>query len=210
MKSPPRAKANDAEDDEPADSLALGAFIWCSTPDSAVAADLTRALREGESAGEYCAALPWEAPRTGSETTWRKARWTLSRLRVATYDGGPKGLQHFDELAAKAAQSAEFDPETARLLREMSSGKAANKSVDAATESLSDRLGRSGSDSCERLVIGNVHESAAASSGHVVRFAVRMAAASDFGAMAGYLCKVGCRLHVLPASVEDRRLRWCI
>ena len=73
------------------------------------------------------------------------------------------------------------------------------------------RLGRSPNASCDRLFIENVHgpvEPAKAPE-HVVRFGVKMAAASDFGALGQYLCTAGCRLQVLPAGAEDRRLRFC-
>jgi Zn-dependent protease len=208
--SPTPRKTDVAQADESYDPFKVGAFIWCSFSDAASAADLTQRLREAAAGGEYCMALPWEGPLTGSEEIRRKARWTLSRLGGAAPYGGPNGLQDFDELAAEARRSPEFDPDTARLLREMNSGKGAEP-IRAAAKSLEQRLGPSPNRSCERLVIENVRESVAAKDGpgHVVQFAARMAAASDFAAVAGYLCKVGCRLQVLPANAEDHRLRFC-
>ena len=203
---PREAHGTDASDDP----FTRGAFIWCSIPDAASATDLTQRLREAAVGGDYCAALPWEIPLAGSAEIWRKARWTLWKMDDANDYGGPKGLQYFDELAAEARRSPEFDAETARLLRAMNGGEGP-ESARAAAKSLEQRLGRSPNQSCEHLVIENVREPMPAGdgSGQVVRFAARMATGSDFAALAGYLCKAGCRLSVLPAGAEDRRLHFC-
>ena len=200
---PAPTEAADPDDETPKHPLALGAFIWCSMPDAARAAALARRLHEADVGRGYCAALPWETPVTGSDESRRKARWTVWKLEAATYYDGDKGLKYFDELAEEARRSPEFDPETARLLREMNRGGA------SPAKALEERIGRSPNQSCDRLAIANVREPLADGAGQVVGFAARMAASSDFDALAAYLCTLGCRVSVLPSRVEDRRLRFC-
>jgi Zn-dependent protease len=206
---PLSVKANATAEGAPERRFGLGAFIWCSLPDAAIATELTQWLREAEAARDYCAALPWEVPRAGSAAIWRKARWTLVKMEDATDSGGPDALKDFDDAAAVARRSPEFDPEAARLLRETLSNDA-DEPIRAARASLTERLGRSPA-TCDRLVVENVNspDVAGAGTGQIVRFSARMATAAELDALAGYLCKTGCRLQILPANTDDRRLHFC-
>ena len=86
-KQPGPARRNEnvdrTEDDEDDDSVKLGAFIWCSMANVAAAGELAARLQDVETGSVYCEALPWEHPASGSPDTWRKARWTESKLRDA-------------------------------------------------------------------------------------------------------------------------------
>jgi len=190
-----------AADDRP------GAFIWC-TGAGAAAIELGDRLEEVEAGSEYCEAFTWEPlPPAGAEVR-RKARWTLQQLGYVRYAARHGGLEHFDRRVEKLRASRQFDPETARLLRELAA--AGSDETIPAEKVLAERLGPSPDKSCDRLEI-NLHRRPAnlGDTSGVLMFSVRTSSPAELSLLGAYLCRAGCRLSVLPAAPEDRRLDSC-
>ena len=188
--------------------------------DGARTEELASRLREAAAGVAFCAALPWEEqPGDPREQGRRQARATLARL-TWFLGRSQNRLERLDQLIDMLKDRPGFDRETAALYRKMMD--LSQRPAEEARRALADRLGRSSTESCKRLAITNVEVldpqdktspnqpgPSAQGSASTVRFGAIMASASDFGDLGGYLCAVGCQVHILPWSPTDGRLSLC-
>jgi Zn-dependent protease len=207
----------------------FGAFVWCRAdgdPDGKLA-QLAVELREAAAGALVCAALPWEElppEPSASAGTRAKARATFAGLRHLWYLQGDGALRAFEEELRDL--DAPPDPEVVRLMRALVVAPLDGEARRQAQDALAARLGRSPVESCERISIANVasggpidaeapapvraaHLSGLPSGEHWVRFTVGVATPADLGPVASHLCEAGCRVQVLPAAPDDRRLASC-
>jgi Zn-dependent protease len=221
---PPRSDIRDARG-----RLPLRAFVWCRAdedPDGRLVQIATE-LRQAAAGAPMCTALPWEelppeaAPSTGARA---KARTTFAGLRHFWYLSGDNGIRILDEELRDLP--APPDPEVVGLVRALVAAPPGSAARQRAQDALAVRLGRSPTESCQRVAIANVasgspvdlenteemrsvHPSGLPPGEHWVRFAVGVASPADFAPAAAYLCKAGCRVQVLPTAPDDRRLSFC-
>jgi Zn-dependent protease len=224
---PPRT-----EDSEFPRRFPIGAFVWCRADDDqdGTLASLEHDLRQAVAGAPLCAALPWEElppEPAGSAGIRFGGRGTLTALRYALHLQGSRGLAYLDE-RVKAMQTPP-DAEVVRLLREVVAAPRGSAKAREARNQLAERIGRSPTESCERIAIANVSRSSpiddtpeganeksppvapshAPSGERWVRFSVGLATPADFAPVAAYLCNAGCRVEVLPLEPDDDRVQAC-
>ena len=203
----------------------FGGFVWC-TGETGKVSELTERLREVRSADGFCPALPWEPLPPGTKTTRDNARWTMQVLTAGgAVRKGSRALARLDHLPDGVRRQKGFDPETLRLYRSSVDGTSAD-----AGRLLAERLGRSPTESCQRLQILSAQEEDETSSGadeddgHAddghepsksamgtarTRISVVMTTPAEFAQLASYLCEAGCQIAALPYGSMDPRLRMC-
>jgi Zn-dependent protease len=195
----PAAKPGDDDDDAPA----LAGFVECAAPDAAAARNLRVELRRILAARRYCAAFPWELPGGAPDATQARARATLQDLDDFWYGGDAAVWEH---RIAREKLLPSFDPETARLLRELAITKPeASGHLYAA---LVARLGAVPGGRCD-VTLWNVRGAREDPTDVTVAFAATFNDARELAPLGALLCRAGCRVSVLPAAPEDERIMSC-
>jgi hypothetical protein len=204
------------------------AFVWCAGPEAS--AVVQNELTPLASADGLCPALPWES---AAETEVReKARWTLMVVAPAGYPmTRERGLERVAYVEERLGRQSKFDAETLRLYRAMLDEPAEGD----AHRRLSERIGRSPTESCQRLRVlrtgleverpldqtsddgarddeDDEPDEADGSRPNGVRSArlsVLLASPDDLEPLRRHLCALGCEVSVLPYGSMDPRLRRC-
>jgi Zn-dependent protease len=193
----PAATADDDDDD----STALAGFVECAASDAAAAQNLRLELRRMLVARRYCAAYPWELPGGAPDAAQARARATLQDLEAVRFI---RDDAVWERWVVRESSSPWFDPETARLLRELTSTRPeASRPV---RQAITARLGPAPGGKCDTVTLWNVRGNPTDAT---VTFAVTFDEATQLAPLGAFLCRAGCRVSVLPAAPEDERLFSC-
>jgi Zn-dependent protease len=197
----------------PLSSFTAAAFVWCEPGDATATRALGEHLGEAQQAADYCAALPWEPTADATEERRReRARSSLRKLSEAA--GGAPPDEAAAAVAALLAHDPTVDSELARLylVTERPGPDASADAIEAAHEAIGERLGRPAAKRCERARISDlvVDPFGDDKDGRPqLHFGLRLGTSTDFAPLGRFLCAAGCRLQLLPADPNDRRLDVC-
>jgi Zn-dependent protease len=183
-------------------SGAVGAFVWCGPPGTEeLDDDVVDRVGELEIASRYCAALPWTDAKGWGDEAVTRARRTLWRLddsfRVA------RSANEEKQAVEQAAREPDFDPEIARLIRERAHAYGDRDRYLAIHADIARRVGKVAGQ-CDDTGVTNVEPTEDGA-----RFGLVLKDRAALPRLSSYLCKLGCRVSVLPAAPDDRRLRVC-
>jgi hypothetical protein len=181
---------------------AVGAFVWCGPQDQKeLDDDVMDRIGELQVASHYCAPLPWTDEKAWGDQKITRARRTLWELDDL-YSAAWRRTKTTDEAIAQAEQMPNLDSEVVRLLRE---GRGADHDRWMAIRGEIARRVGSTTLQCEAPRVSNVEST----DDDGVRFSLVLKDPAELPRLTGYLCQLGCRVSVLPASADDRRLRIC-
>jgi Zn-dependent protease len=186
----------------PDSSGSVGAFVWCDPPGGEELDDeVVDRIGELEVASHYCGALPWtDAKSWGDEKSARARRtvWRLAKLYDVAHAPGTEGLE---KAIARAERDPDLDREIMPLLRERpNAGDDRRLAIEA---EIGRRVGKMAG-SCDGSRVFNVD-----STEDGARFGLFLQDPAVLAPVSRYLCRLGCRVSVLPAAPDDRRLRVC-
>jgi Zn-dependent protease len=194
------------------------AFVWCTGPQR-VAGPVAGQLKDVEVASAFCPAPPWEAMPAQTKQQRDLARDTYTGLERADDDGEP--IETRRELIKKFVDDAdEHEALDAEMVRLYGAWIEQPRAEDVRRQ-LSERLGRSPTQSCDRVRVVGVtranngtwvkadNEAGGDLVGVSIRFSLLMSSPAELAPVRQYLCAAGCEVDVLPYGASDPRLRYC-